>query len=101
MQKYNFDEEENATLASAPMSKETKRQKFREEMSEVLNENGKERDKKVRDMTAPIQSRWYRAPEVIITDTNYNKAVDIWSLGTILLEMILCSEVYQKKEMYK
>lgn len=52
---------------------------------------------KKRDITAPVQSRWYRAPEVILTDKNYNKAADIWSMGVILLEMILCSSAYAKK----
>lgn len=42
-------------------------------------------------------SRWYRAPEVIITEKAYNKAIDIWSLGTILMELLYCSEVYEKE----
>jgi serine/threonine protein kinase len=31
----------------------------------------------------------YRAPEVILTNGYYNHSVDIWSVGVILLEMIL------------
>lgn len=37
-------------------------------------------------------SRWYRAPEVILTEKAYNKAIDIWSLGAILLELVYCSQ---------
>jgi len=43
-------------------------------------------------------TRWYRAPEVIITDKNYNKAIDIFSLGCILVELIACSQPYAQKD---
>ena len=42
-------------------------------------------------------TRWYRSPEVILTDKNYSKAIDIWSLGIILVEIIACSSHYIKK----
>ena len=42
-------------------------------------------------------TRWYRSPEVILTDKNYNKAIDIWSLGIILVEIISCSSTYINK----
>jgi dual specificity tyrosine-phosphorylation-regulated kinase 2/3/4 len=34
-----------------------------------------------------IQSRFYRAPEVII-EANWDKSIDIWSLGCMVMEMI-------------
>lgn len=40
-------------------------------------------------MTCAIQSRWYRSPEIILTDKTYGKAVDIWGIGTTLLELVL------------
>ena len=43
-------------------------------------------------------TRWYRAPEVIITDKNYNKAIDIYSLGVILVELVACTIPYAKRE---
>ena len=33
-------------------------------------------------------TRWYRAPEVILNASEYTKAVDIWSIGCILAELI-------------
>ena len=34
-----------------------------------------------------IQSRFYRSPEVIL-GMNYHMAIDMWSLGCILAEMV-------------
>ncbi|EPR57134.1 putative cell-cycle-associated protein kinase GSK [Toxoplasma gondii RUB] len=36
-----------------------------------------------------ICSRWYRAPELLLGSTNYTVAVDLWSLGCVLAELIL------------
>ena len=38
---------------------------------------------------AYICSRYYRAPELIFGATNYNTAVDVWSLGCVVAEMLL------------
>ena len=39
-------------------------------------------------MTDYIATRWYRAPEVIISQNVYSGSVDVWSVGCILAEMI-------------
>lgn len=36
-----------------------------------------------------IQTRWYRAPEMLLNSVSYDQSVDIWSIGCILAEMIL------------
>ena len=41
-------------------------------------------------MSPSIMSRWYRAPEVILT-SNYDQSIDIFSLGLMLVEIIYCS----------
>jgi len=33
-------------------------------------------------------TRWYRAPEVILNASEYSKAVDIYSVGCILAELL-------------
>ena len=33
-------------------------------------------------------SRYYRSPEVITVQNNYNQSADVWSLGCILLEFL-------------
>lgn len=35
-----------------------------------------------------VVTRWYRAPEVILNASEYTKAVDIWSVGCILGELL-------------
>jgi len=32
--------------------------------------------------------QWYRAPEIMLTFKQYTKAIDIWSVGCILAEML-------------
>ena len=32
-------------------------------------------------------ARWYRPPEIILNQTNYNNSIDIWSLGCVFSEM--------------
>ena len=43
-------------------------------------------------------SRWYRPPEVVLLDHNYNQSVDVWSVGCTLAEMIHCSDAYVDKK---
>ena len=36
-----------------------------------------------------VQSRYYRAPEILLGNT-YDHAADMWSLGCIMFELIMC-----------
>lgn len=40
-------------------------------------------------MTEYVCTRWYRAPEVLCSWTDYSLAIDIWSIGCILAEMLM------------
>ncbi|EKX40974.1 hypothetical protein GUITHDRAFT_56704, partial [Guillardia theta CCMP2712] len=46
----------------------------------------------VDDIGAPkttyVVTRWYRAPEVLMGDSDYNTSIDIWSVGCILAELL-------------
>jgi serine/threonine protein kinase len=42
----------------------------------------------VRPYTPCVQTLWYRAPEVLLGAKSYTTAIDIWSVGCILLEML-------------
>ena len=52
-----------------------------------------------------VATRWYRAPECILKSTNYNSPVDIWALGTIMVELYnfkpLFPGVSEKDQMFK
>lgn len=39
-------------------------------------------------MTEYVATRWYRAPEIVLGSSHYSKAVDVWSVGCILAELI-------------
>jgi len=39
-------------------------------------------------MTEYVATRWYRAPEILLGSSTYTKAVDIWSIGCILGELV-------------
>ncbi|KAJ3335289.1 Cyclin-dependent kinase-like 3, partial [Kappamyces sp. JEL0680] len=35
-----------------------------------------------------VATRWYRAPELLVGDTEYGKAVDVWAAGCIFAELL-------------
>jgi len=39
-------------------------------------------------MTEYVVTRWYRAPELLLSCDNYTAAIDVWSVGCILAEML-------------
>lgn len=45
-------------------------------------------------MTEYVCTRWYRAPEVLCSWTDYSGAIDIWSIGCILAEMHMRKPLY-------
>lgn len=44
-----------------------------------------------------IQSRYYRAPEIVLQCGKYSTAIDMWSLGCIVAEMLLGEPVFRGK----
>ena len=48
-----------------------------------------------RELSSHVVTRWYRAPEVILMEKEYDESIDLWSAGCILSEMISSSEQYQ------
>jgi len=45
-------------------------------------------------MTEYVCTRWYRAPEVLCSWADYSSAIDIWSIGCILVEMHLRKPIF-------
>lgn len=48
-------------------------------------------------MTEYVATRWYRAPEIVLGSSQYSKAVDMWSVGCILAELIIGKAVFPGK----
>ena len=53
-----------------------------------LPEEGEEGGDDSGNLTEYVTTRWYRAPEVILCPSQYSKAMDIWSIGCILGELM-------------
>lgn len=52
-------------------------------------------------LTLRVTTRWYRAPEIILLDKDYNKPIDIWAVGCIFGELlktmrIVCADALQR-----
>ncbi|CAO3616263.1 unnamed protein product [Cunninghamella echinulata] len=39
-------------------------------------------------MTHYVVTRWYRAPEIMLSNSSYDKAIDMWSAGCIFAELL-------------
>lgn len=44
--------------------------------------------------TEYVSTRWYRAPEVLLRSRDYSNPVDMWALGTILVELITLKPLF-------
>ncbi|GAB5373044.1 hypothetical protein AAMO2058_001716300 [Amorphochlora amoebiformis] len=40
------------------------------------------------DLTEYVATRWYRAPEIMLSWKEYTKAIDVWSVGCIFAEIL-------------
>jgi len=45
-------------------------------------------------LTEYVVTRWYRAPEIMVSARMYDEKVDIWSVGCILAELILRKPIF-------
>lgn len=46
-------------------------------------------------MTEYVQTRWYRAPELLCESPHYGKPVDLWGVGCIFAELLTHQAVFQ------
>lgn len=49
-------------------------------------------------MTGYVSTRYYRAPEIMLTWQKYDQAVDMWSVGCILSEMLEGKPLFPGKD---
>lgn len=49
-------------------------------------------------MTEYVVTRWYRAPELLLSCDTYSEAIDVWSVGCILGEMLARKPLFPGKD---
>lgn len=45
-------------------------------------------ESELKEMTQYVVTRWYRAPELIMLTKDYTAAIDMWSAGCIMAELL-------------
>jgi len=49
-------------------------------------------------LTTKVVTLWYRAPELLLGDTRYTSAVDVWSVGCIFVELMKNTPLFPGKD---
>lgn len=49
-------------------------------------------------MTEYVVTRWYRAPELLLSCEQYTAAIDVWSVGCILAELLQRKPLFAGKD---
>lgn len=49
-------------------------------------------------LTEYVATRWYRAPEIMLSISKYSKAVDMWSVGCILAELFIAEPLFPGRD---
>jgi len=85
---------------TAPVHSEQIRKSFpktmveKKELAQQLDAERSERVSRKRAISPHVQTRIYRAPEVVLLQNSYSFGVDVWSFGCILAELIQCQNIY-------
>ena len=51
----------------------------------------------ISNITEYVVTRWYRAPEILLSPSEYTKSIDIWSIGCIFGELLGRTPIFQGK----
>lgn len=49
-------------------------------------------------LTEYVATRWYRAPEIMLSYQGYTRAIDVWSCGCILAELLGSAPIFKGKD---
>ena len=75
--------EENSTNQEGSSTSKTAKNKIPPKLKFLKNQ------KKEQILSVHVVSRWYRAPELILIETNYTGSIDVWSVGCIFAELMM------------
>ncbi|KAK4685937.1 hypothetical protein P7C73_g4198, partial [Tremellales sp. Uapishka_1] len=59
---------------------------------------GEEDQNEEMKLTEYVATRWYRAPEVMLSNRRYTSAIDVWSIGCILAELLALIPIFKGKD---
>ena len=80
------DKEETPTNKEGSSTSKTAKNKIPPKLKFLKNQ------KKEQILSVHVVSRWYRAPELILIETNYSGSIDVWSVGCIFAELMMMKE---------
>lgn len=46
------------------------------------------------NFTVRVVTRWYRAPELLLQNSKYTEAIDVWSVGCFIAEMFTGKPIF-------
>jgi mitogen-activated protein kinase 7 len=55
-------------------------------------------DSQIGFMTEYVATRWYRAPEIMLSFKSYTKAIDMWSVGCIFAELLSGKPLFKGRD---
>ena len=83
----------NQYAQNKPKEDDTKYEEKKEEKKEgkkrppMLKDLKKQKQQQI--LSVHVVTRWYRAPELILIETDYSSAIDVWSVGCIFAELMM------------
>ena len=77
----------NSSLASGQSATE-ETEENKEQITDKLIHTKNARRNMKRELTGHVQTRWYRAPEIILLEKDYGPGIDIWAVGCIFAELM-------------
>ena len=48
-------------------------------------------------LTKYVVTRWYRAPEVVLSKQNYDEKIDMWAVGCVFAELVGRTPIFPGK----
>lgn len=49
-------------------------------------------------LTTAVVTLWYRPPELLLGNTHYTNAIDIWSVGCVIVEMLAMAALFPGRD---
>ena len=49
-------------------------------------------------LTTAVVTLWYRPPELLLGNTHYTNAIDMWSIGCVIVEMLAMAALFPGRD---